>query len=72
MKDRKFIVHPESGAWDVAEEGSENKLFRLLCNTPVPIKNYLGTHSVILNITNRCNMNCIYCSLPPCLDAVLL
>ena len=62
MRDRKFVVHPESGAWGVAEEGSESKLLKILCQTPTPQKNYLGTHSVILNTTNRCNMDCIYCS----------
>lgn len=62
MRDRKFTVHPESGAWGVAEEGSGSKLLNILSQTPISEKNYLGTHSVILNTTNRCNMDCLYCS----------
>lgn len=62
MSEKRFVVYPKTGAWGISEEGKESKLLKILENTTIPEKKYLGTHSVILNTTNRCNMNCIYCS----------
>ncbi len=61
MGNSKFILNPSNGAWGIAEEGKECELLVEL-GTKIPPKNYLGTHSIILNTTNSCNMGCIYCS----------
>ena len=62
MNDERFVVNPETGAWGIAQEGSEGELLNVLKQKPRPEKRYLGIYSIILNTTSRCNMNCIYCS----------
>jgi uncharacterized protein len=62
MSLEKFIVNPATGDWGIAKEGSESELLSVLKQKSLPLKNYLGVYSIILNTTNKCNMNCIYCS----------
>jgi len=62
MAKSKFVVEPSNGYWGILKEGSEDSLLKILRAKPKPNKHYRGVHSIILNTTNQCNMDCIYCS----------
>ncbi len=62
MKQNKFVIEPSNGWWGIAKEGSEEDLLEELRKNKLPEKNYKGVHSIILNTTNQCNMDCVYCS----------
>ncbi len=61
-KDMHFILEPSNGFWGLADRNSEEELKRDLKKRRKPPKEYLGVQSIALNTTNRCNLDCIYCS----------
>src|SRR3989344_9584863 len=62
MAQNKFVIEPTNGWWGIAQEGAEKTLLDELKRKKLPKKLYCGVHSIILNTTNQCNMDCIYCS----------
>tara|TARA_Y100000310_G_scaffold343152_1_gene449461 strand:- start:448 stop:1644 length:1197 start_codon:yes stop_codon:yes gene_type:complete len=62
MKQNKFVIEPSNGWWGIAQEGSEEDLSAELKKKKLPAKDYKGIHSIILNTTNQCNLDCVYCS----------
>jgi len=62
MVQNKFVIEPLTGWWGISEEGAEEALLKELREKPLPKKRYKGAHSILLNTTNQCNLDCIYCS----------
>jgi len=62
MTQNKFVIEPSNGWWGISEPGFEKVLLEELKKKKLPKKEYLGVHSIILNTTNQCNQDCIYCS----------
>ena len=56
-----FVIDNNTGRWGITKEGSVGELEASL-KKPVAEKKYGGTDLLILNSSNKCNLNCVYCS----------
>ena len=58
----KFVIEPSNGLWGLSTNNGEQELRERLLNGEKQEKCYKGTQILVLNTTNACNLNCIYCS----------
>jgi uncharacterized protein len=58
--DKKFFLNKKNGKWVLSENLNKKTLEYLLQDLDKNQK-FLGTSMVVLNVSNICNLNCIYC-----------
>jgi uncharacterized protein len=56
-----FVINNNTGRWGITKEETVNEL-KIELKKPVIEKKYDGTDLLVLNSSNECNLNCIYCS----------
>ena len=59
---RTFLIEPSNGLWGLYNAGEKDNLKKELQRYKKPKKFYEGTQIIVLNTTNECNLNCVYCS----------
>lgn len=58
-QDKHFICNSRTGRWGLAREINEEIADAL--SNPFPHQPFCGTQMIVMNISNICNLKCIYC-----------
>lgn len=63
LKEGIFVINPDNGLWGLSKDSSNiGDLEKELNSTKFKDKKYSGTNIIVLNTTNSCNLDCLYCS----------
>ncbi|MBW6442328.1 radical SAM protein [Patescibacteria group bacterium] len=60
-QNKSFLINPENGKWGISSTKKIGELEEKL-RDPLPKKEYLGTRLIVINSSNKCNLDCVYCS----------
>jgi len=59
---REFVLNPDNGYWGISSPEHIERVKTDIAGRIKPEKKYHGIHIIALNLTQNCNLGCIYCS----------